>query len=221
MESNNFKSTNVLVLVSSARFYWLCTSSVIQYWVIITRQKKVAKIQSNVSRKNVDNPSRGQRKRTSSTEPDRRKTKLSELATLGRIRRRQAVCWNHVMSDISETLVEHVYISVGYHSLGDNLRGAKTSLSTSKVSVLYKERFSTRSLCVNQEPASVFMRLDSAKFNTNVMSWYWCTNVDVEKRGCGTPYRRGDVTPTQTCRLKQTKTRRFFCSVQVLLLPEN
>lgn len=44
------------------------------------------------------------------------------------------------MSDISETLVEHVYISVGYHSLGDNLRGAKTSLSTSKVSVLYKRK---------------------------------------------------------------------------------
>lgn len=63
------------------------------------------------------------------------------------------------MSDISETLVEHVYISVVYHSLGDNLRGAQTSLSTSKVSVLYKERFSTRSLCVHQETVNVFMRL--------------------------------------------------------------
>lgn len=63
------------------------------------------------------------------------------------------------MSDISETLVEHVYISVVYHILGDtaSLRGAKTSLSTSKVSVLYKERFSTRSLCVNQETVSVFV----------------------------------------------------------------
>lgn len=63
------------------------------------------------------------------------------------------------MSDISETLVEHMYISVVYHSLGDNLRGAQASLSTSKVSVLYKERLSTRSLCVNQETVSVFMRL--------------------------------------------------------------